>query len=244
MNDLVKKIKGYGYWRILIRSNKFDAGLISSIADARQIIEDNKVVLRGWDYPHSDRELKTASEDSIESVCNWDAGPFYEYWRYYLSGQFLQYFAMREDCRIDVEGAEKIKSRIFFPEGKLDNVKSFLGILSTLYTFTEVFFFASRLSQNGNLGEDSIHIEIALHKVKDRMLYVEDVGRDLHRPYVCSFAGDKIVMTFDLNRSDLISNYAELALDNTIKLFGYFNWENPSKQILEEDQRKFLERRL
>lgn len=244
MNDLVKKIKGYGYWRILIRSNKFDAGLISSIADARQIIEDNKVVLRGWDYPHSDRELKTASEDSIESVCDWGAGPFYEYWRYYLSGQFLHYFAMREDCRIDAEGAAKIKSRIFFPEGKLDDVKSFLGILSTLYTFTEVFFFASRLAQNGNLGEDSIHIEITLHKVKDRMLYVEDAGRDLHRPYVCSFADDKIVMTFDLNRSDLISNYAELALDNTIKLFGYFNWENPSKQILEDDQRKFLERRL
>lgn len=244
MNDLIKKIKGYGYWRVLIRPNKFDPNLIPSIQDARQIIEDNKVVLRGWDYPHSDRELKTASEDSIESVCNWDSGPVYEYWRYYLSGQFIHYFATREDSRIDKEGAEKIKSRILFPEDKIDGAKSFLGILSTLYTFTEVFFFASRLAQNGNLGDDSIHIEIALNKVKNRMLYVEDVGRDLHRPYICSFADDKIVMTFDLNKSDLISNYAEFALNNTIKLFEYFNWENPSKQILEEDQRKFLERRI
>ncbi len=244
MKDLIKKIKGYGHWRILIRPNNFDEHLISSVQEARQIIEENKVLLRGWDYPHSDRELKASSANSIESACDGAGLPVYEYWRYYLSGQFVHYFAMREDCRIDLEGIEKIKERIVFSENRVHEVKSVLGVLSTLNTFTEVFLFASRLAQRGRLGNESVHIEITLEKVKNRMLYVENLNRDLHRPYVCSFSEDKIVMAFDLNKNDLISNYAELALDSVIKLFGYFNWENPSRAILNDDQLKFLEKRL
>ena len=243
MNELINKIKGYGYWRVLIRPNKFGSNLISSLAEARKIIEDSKIELRGWDYPHSDRELKAVSADSIESVCDWKEGPAYEYWRYFLSGQFVHYFAMREDCRIDATEAEKIKARISFGEGKLEGVKLFFSVLSTLYTFTEIFFFASRLAQNGYLGEESIHLEIELNKVNGRMLFVGS-ERSLHRPYICHFQDDKFVINLDVTRADLIENHAKMSLDNVLKVFESFGWEKPNREIFEDDQRKFLERRL
>lgn len=244
MNDLIEKIKGYGYWRILIRPNKYDDNLIPSLAEAKKIIEDNKVSLRGWDYPHVDRELKSISKDSIESMCDWKEGQVYEYWRYYLSGQFVHYFGTREDCRIDEAGLEKIKNRIAFRASEVSHVKAVLGILSTLYTFTEVFLFASQLAQGGHLGEDSIRIEITLYKAKDRMLYTEEASRHLSRPYICNFSDDEITMSLDITRADIMANYDELAIENVLEFFRCFEWENPSKQILEEDQRKLLERRL
>ena len=241
-SETMHEIKTKGYWRVLLRPNKFSQNLISTLADAKRIVEDNKVVLRGWDYPHVGRELPAASEDSIESVCNWPEGPVFEYWRYFLSGQFVHYFATREDLRIEPEDAKRINAGFRF-NTEDNNFTTFLDVLSTLYTITEIYLFASRLTQGGYLGE-SLHLEIELNGVNGRTLFFWDTGRDLMSTYTCNFSSDKIFLSQEIDKAVIISDYASLALKDTIKLFQCFNWEGVSIRLLEDEQRKFLERRL
>ena len=109
MKELLDKIKSKGYWSVTIRPSHYDKNLIETHKELRQLIESNKVVLRGWDYPHIVKEgIERVSEDSIESSCDWPEGPVYEYWRFYKTGQFIHYFSTREDWRLN---DEKIKDK-------------------------------------------------------------------------------------------------------------------------------------
>ncbi len=47
-----------------------------------------------------------------------------------------------------------------------------------------------------------------------------------------------------VSEQDLISKTDELALDAVVEIFEHFNWNNPPRDVLAEDQRKFRERRL
>ncbi|MFA5792387.1 MAG: hypothetical protein WC897_00775 [Candidatus Gracilibacteria bacterium] len=239
--DTLAEIKSKGYWRILLQPKTFVANLIPSLEEAKDMIVNNKLSLRGWDYPHVDKDTTFVSEDSVESVCNWPAGPVFEYWKYFLSGQFVHYFGMREDWRITPVDAEEIKTRFHFPDDA--SVISFLEIFSTIYTITEIYLFASRLAQKGVLGE-SFHLEIQLNGVNGRTLYFSNWGRDLRTVYTCKFQNGTILLSQDIDRADIITNYAELALKEITRLFHMFGWTAVSRSLLEDEQRKFLERRL
>jgi len=68
--------------------------------------------------------------------------------------------------------------------------------------------------------------------------------RFLSFPYICKINDNKISLDDLYKKEELIANFAFFALEKTIKTFRFFNWQNPNRQILEEDQRKLLDRRL
>ncbi|MFA6024379.1 MAG: hypothetical protein WC777_04160 [Candidatus Gracilibacteria bacterium] len=242
-NELLNTIKSKGYWKVLVRPNKFESNLISSLDVAKKVIDENKVDLRGWDYPHVDRDTSAASEDSIHSKCSSERGSEYEYWRYFLSGQFVHYFGTREDWLIEEEDAEAIRQRFHFGVEEGTEPYRFLDVLSTLYRLNEIFLFTSRLAQAGYLG-DSLHLEIELIGVKDRTLFFWSRDRHLRSIYTCDFPSDKITFIHDITKADIISDHARFALEDALKLFSSFNWRTASKEVFQEDQKKFLERRL
>jgi len=43
---------------------------------------------------------------------------------------------------------------------------------------------------------------------------------------------------------DLETNYLGFAFEQIIYLFNQFNWDNPPLQVIKEDQKKLIERRL
>lgn len=243
MSTLMEKIKQNGYWKITIHPNEFKEDRIPSRADLKKIVEDNKVVLRGWDYPHLDQVINNVSRDSIESSCDWEAGPMYEYWRYYQSGLFVHYLILREDYRIDEDKKASIRSNFVFNKDQAEKVDKFLDIIGTLYTLTEIYEFASRIAGNGYLGDD-FTIEIELHGVKDRMLFFWNVWRHLNMPYICRFEDDVIIVKRDYTKDDIVQNAHKHALQEAIAIFNDFNWETVNSDIFEEDQKKFLERRI
>jgi hypothetical protein len=121
-----------------------------------------------------------------------------------------------------------------------------LAVLNTLYTVTEIFEFAARVAKQGRSGS-ATEISVELHGMKDRTLALEDMFRNISvlggsRHRMSSL--DVITHRVELPVTNLLSNTSEDALNAAIAIYERFGWLNPSRQILAEDQKKFLERRL
>ncbi|MFA6228300.1 MAG: hypothetical protein WC668_03915 [Patescibacteria group bacterium] len=240
MSELLDKIKLKGYWRVIIRPNKYDDKLIESLSDCKKIIEKSRVSLRGWDYPHVDRQtgIISSSNNSVDSFCDWPEGPVYEYWRFYNTGQFVHYFSMREDLRLS---PQKVKE---YQDEYGVKVDKFLSIIGALYSITEILEFSKRLLTNIE-NIDSLEIIIELVGVNNRMLFFWDIFlRETNRAYICKFKEDKILIKKVYSRDQICNLTNEIALDTTIEIFKKFDWDNVDKKIFVEDQKKFLERRL
>jgi len=239
MKELIDKIKKTGYWRVAIRPTMFKKTRILRLEDCKTIIESCRVSLRGWDYPHfGTEEIKISGNDSIESHCDWIKGGHFEYWRFYQSSQFVHYFSMREDYRMNEEQMRKVQD--------FNTTKSskFLSILSTLYSINEIFLFAQRLAAKNVLGDD-IDISIELGNSQGRELFFWDsFSRFLNRNYICTFRDENPTVKNIVPKEELIARYDKIALDACIAMFVKFNWAEPPRQVLEEDQRKFLQRQL
>jgi len=246
MNEDVKEIiMQKGYWRVVIRPTesfyKVDRFNISELAN---IIEDNQVRLRGWYYPHVGRnDIKIIGQNITSNECN--SHGYIEYWEFMTSGQFVHIFAMNEDYIIDEQKANEIKSDFAFNKNRAKDIKKFFATASAIYKFTEIYLFASNLAQlDQNKDVDEFEIIIELYDVKDRLLFIWNRGRDLWSPYVCNFNNGKISFFETYKKDDLIAKFDSYSLEKVIKTFQFFGWQNPNEQVIQNDQRKLLERRL
>ncbi|MFA6980521.1 MAG: hypothetical protein WC209_14455 [Ignavibacteriaceae bacterium] len=233
MNEILKTIKGKGFWRILIRPQIFDKDRIQKLVDLRRIVEESEVKLRGWYYPHYDYKNIINGNDFIESFI--DYGAHKEFWRYFQSGQFIHYRTMREDYEIDISKRKPLSVKEPSPSNK------YLEIIITIYTITEIFEFASRLA-NKNLLAPSFEISITLNDILDRQLMFYEEGRDLWSDYRCKL--ENLEYKNEFASIDFINNYKELAIKATYWFFERFNWTSCSIGLLQEEQNKLYQRRI
>jgi len=206
--DVKEKIKSRGYWEIVIRPSEFVEKRIPSLKKCVENIRDNKVLLRGWDYPHYDLSNNpTPGENYVEQSFCWEDYGHLEAWRYYQSGQFAHYLAVWEDWD------KSIKNRGNITDSKI------LSLISTICLLTEIFEFAARLGTKRYLG-DSCNIIITLHNTKDRML----ISREgfLSPNYIAAIP--EIPYSVSLNVSDLMGNADDHALSAAEHIFERFNW--------------------
>ncbi len=225
MTEFLKKIKSRGYWRVIIRPNTFNEQLIGSLNECKRIIQEIQVHIKGYYYPFlSQSDYPTNGIDYIE--LNSEISFFLEYWRYYQSGMFIQYFGMVEDWQDNADPGLRWQ----IPERSL-------SIIPTLRTCTVIYEFASRLANKELLGE-SCTMSIGLYDTKNRQL-VTDHRRHLLGHYICNM--DKLPSNDQILRTqDLIANSAELSLEKAVWIFQRFNWDLVSIGVLKEDQEKFL----
>jgi hypothetical protein len=200
-------------------------------------VKECVVLLRGWDYPHFGRRPSPYPMNRrIESYV--DFGSNKEFWTMFLNGHFYHIFSCREDWLS--EGAS-VWGRI---SGSRQNSnvepRTVLGFIMTLYSCTEIFEFAIRLSQKGILGNKA-RINIILHGMQDRTLTSFDRRRRIGYEYKCR--ENLIPKDICLNVDDLISQGHEKAVDFTISVFEMFNWLDVKREIIIEAQKMFLERR-
>jgi len=233
--SLLEKIRSRGYWEVIIRPTRFERERIKALSECTQIVQECRVRLRGWDYPHVSTRSPphVGGVDYVESLTDWNG--YKELWRMYQSGQFVHLFGCREDWlseRISIFG---------FPQHAYIEPGSVLSVLSTLYSVTEIYEFASRLAQK-NLFDETIFLSIALHGMKNRKLIFFESQRLLFDDYVCKIADLPLDKTITVD--ELLGRGHELALDHTIWIFERFNWISPPRDILKEDQKKFLEHRI
>jgi len=232
--QVLEKIKSRGYWQVVIRPERFEKERLKSLGECARLVLECKVVLRGWDYPHvGSRDGLRSGLDYVESLTDW--GEYKELSRMYQSGQFVHLFGCHEDW-----WGERVS--IFGPS-EYSQIKpgSVLGILSTLYTVTESYEFASRLAQK-NLFDNTIHLSIELHGMMNRKLFIEEFGRNLFHDYVCTINDLPYQRTIAVK--EILGQGHDLALDNTFWIFDRFNWHDPPRDVFKEDQKKLLEHRL
>ena len=224
--QVLEKIRSRGYWKVIIRPLRFKKTLIDSLKECITLVEENSVRFRGSDYPMFSKEHVRSKGDYIESVIDWDA--HVEVWRMYQSGQFVHLAGVYEDWW-------KVEELIHKYGGPI------LSTLSTLYTVTEIYEFASRLAQK-NLFENRFTLSIQLNGMKNRILQTLDFRRILFRTYICDI--EEITDDRKFSVEEIITKPYDLALDHTIRIFAQFNWMDPPREILKQDQKKFLEGRF
>ncbi|MBI4249665.1 MAG: hypothetical protein HY611_09195 [Elusimicrobia bacterium] len=234
---LVNKLKQRGHWKVTINPTEYTENRFD-FAELKATIEKCSVRLRGWDYPHIDHQNTYNRSGYIESYCEF--GYHIEYWRLYRSGKFIHLFGMREDGRED----SVVVDRFRWYAGRETRPQDLRGlsILSSIYSLTEIFEFGIRMGKHGVLNSGA-HIAVELYGLRNRMLYFEEVGRDLRRAYICLDDYKKLEAEFG-SPAQLIETGHAFAMNWFIEIAQQFQWDSPPKGILTEEQKKFLERRI
>ncbi len=230
MADVKEKILSKGYWKIILRPTVFMEKRIPDLKSCIDIIRDNEVRLRGWYYPYYDRGSKPdIGDDFIEQSFCWEDYGHIEAWRYYQSGQFVHYRAVDEEWAI----ALLSRSQYYIPDTK------FIDFIMTIYLFTEIFEFASRLGEKGYLG-DSCEIIITLADAENRTLVSIDRRRHLMANYTAKVK--EIKYSTSLLVSDLVANPDDHALDAIKYVFERFGWLDFDKEVFKPIQKKLRDK--
>lgn len=236
MKERIEKIRSSAYWRVNIRPTTFKKDRIGSLSKVRQLVEQCSVKLRGWDYPHIDLEETKNEDDWVQSGIDWMG--FIEYWRFYQSAQFIHYFSVYEDYQ---KVKERARSTLIKGLSTSEEPSGYIDILSTLYRITEIYEFAMRLAQK-NILDSGVYISIQLCRIKNYRLFLWDPFRSLNGIYISDTP--KINLESTKGTEELLAKGHEEAINQTISLFERFNWIDPPREIMVEEQKKLLERRL
>jgi hypothetical protein len=226
---VIDQVRRVGHYRVALEPIGYDKERVKTLGGLWRLVEDTKVSLRGWDYPHVSRRDGERSQGNhhIASWVSWSRHQ--EYWRFYQSGQFVHLFAFREN---EAEFSELLRSHVvpFVTIGP--STSGFLSITSTIWTFTEIFEFISRLGARGLLP-DGAGVRIEMRNVKDRVLGFSEWTRDVHGLYA---AGEETIgQTFSYSQEDLVSNAKSNAVAVAAWFFERFG-ANFTKQIVDEIQ--------
>lgn len=230
MSEHLNKIRSRGYWEVVIHPGTFIEKRIPEIASLYPILEKTSVQLRGWDFPHLEsRYSPHVDVDWIGQETHWEH--YLEMWRFYQSGQFVDFSGMAEDW---VKESALLRHNYDWDSGQ------FLSVSSAVDRFTEIFEFAARLALT-EAGDEVMHVEATVSGLKGRELKLEDFKRKPFVPGRYKASIGKLPYKVDLTRVQLITESKELALRPAVELFQRFGW-NPSLEILRDMQDELLHR--
>jgi hypothetical protein len=223
-DGLLDRIESVGHWRVNFRPlAPLQQPL--SFQECSDLVRENAVLIRGWDYPHFPKRQDDAGgglrgENFYEGWCDWWGHQ--EFWRMYRSGQFLSYNALREDSSQDEDGRRR----------------GTLSIISAIYSMTEFVEFAHRLHLAGPYREGVI-VMIALRNTAGRYL---DTGPSRVPFFDRKETGaENISFERTLDASQIRDQHQSIALDLTMELFDFFGW-NPAREQIAADQARFYRR--
>lgn len=235
-----KVLKERGFWQIRLYPSSHNPNLISPVSRCIEIIKSASIHSRGWDYPHiatDDGDRQNTFKiigDRIESWTNW--GMHKEICRFYQNGQFLHYFTVFEDWyKDDPRLADyKIYTRV--------EIGAQIDPTEIIYRITEIYLFIKNLI-NQEVYSTDLNAEISLHNTNGRQLVTMNPARHLSMSYICH--ADKVwvpkrVITMNASESDIL----KYATDDIQYLFEQFQWTDSSRQLIEDEQQKLIQRKI
>lgn len=180
---IMQTILERGHWEIRIRPAAYPDTL-NPLSRLRDALLKSRVQYRGLPYPHGPESRHGGLYNlngCIESRVRW--AEFAGVLRLYASGQFVHYMAMPEDMLDDIlyTLTEWDPSRA----PRRPPERTFIYPVSALYYLTEIYAFASKISQEGVLGDDIV-VEITLHGQGGRVLKSETTPFMFAGTDVCS----------------------------------------------------------
>lgn len=236
----LKDIKSGGYWVFHIDSARPKQNFNDSHPQLQEFVQQNKIELRGWDYPHfpthnGERQGLSNIDGGIASWCNADM--MKEIWRLFFDGEFIHYDALNEDWYAsDAWVANQAPYNTVSSHTVVDTI-------NILFRLTEFFEFAKRLAISDFYNSD-IMINIELRHVMDRRLVLLDQRRVPLRGNYRSAQDTISAFNKSVSVRDLRVESSNYALEAAVRVFHLFQWNTVSKDQLLADQQKLLERRL
>jgi hypothetical protein len=221
---VLNKIRSRGYWRVVIRPTEFQEHRVPDYADLFPIVEKNSVQFRGWDYPHIDRS-RPPLRGSDWVGQEYDQEDEIEVWRIYLSGLFVHFFAIGGDWRD--------YSRLWPAEPSWEWGRE-VYYLQTIYSFVEVFEFASRLALSP-AGASHMCVEIDIEGLAGRRVTTMDRDIAMFGNYRTEASEWKY--RWDGTQTDLIARPRELAALAEHDFFVRFGLNVSTETLLKLQQR-------
>lgn len=239
VEEIKEKIKERGYWEIVLKPTQYPEKKFTH-KQLRDWLEKHQVQYRGWYYPHLSENRDFGdyynAQGYVESFVHW--GSYLEIFRFYQSGKFVHYMGMQEDRLNDMPS--------LYVQWTPDMQKPppeqlFLEATMTLYQFTEIFLFASKLASDGVFG-DQVQISIKLHNMNHRFLRSLDVRRAPFHERECHTEVIELD-TITKTPEELKSEHDKLAIDQTIEILALFDFTSEHiGKVFQDDQKKFYER--
>lgn len=213
-----------GYWELIALPNTYVNERADSFGTLAHVLTESEVSLRGWNFPHIDRERAANFSRGRQSSTIWDEVQVRhnEALRAYISGAFLWRGAYWEDAPA---------------YGRPGTTLSFVNII---FQITEFFLFLSRYYAR-IADEASLRVTIRLTKTKGRQLVSLDAG-PLFDNYVC--LEDKIEIIGEYSVSLLRASAEEIARRVIKRVFEIFQWTTARDEMIQQRQRQLLERRF
>ena len=225
--SLKESILSRGYWEIKIRPMRFGINRIPKIADLYPLLQKTFVSLRGWDFPHVGHKSEfLIGEDWIKHEFDWQHHRSILY--FFQSGQFYYLEALPEDWR---------DKSTLWPKHEMWEPGQLLGVGETIFRFTEIFEFVSRLVLTG-IYENAVKLDVKLGNIENRQLYV-DTKNKWPFDYARKTAMPNLVYKSELKKEELVSNTKALAIKASIYLFERFGWD-ATEEIVGDWQEKAL----
>jgi len=148
------ELRTAGHW--VLAAYPAEYGENASLEQVKDALRKTQVKLRGWYFPHFDRDNEGYFNQGFQSFTN--AGEFLEGFRAYQSGLFFFKSALWEEEK----GKEKFGRAV-------------IDVISMIYTLTEFFFFVDRFF--GELKyEGTVVWSVELQKSDGRLLVGADPG--------------------------------------------------------------------
>ncbi len=163
--DLGHRIRQRGYWQTEILPAQVKENRLKISRALIQLVHQQSVSLRGWDFPHVDLNTPPQIEiDSIGQDTEWEY--FYELWRLFKSGKFLHLAGMRHDW-----GAP-IQLSVFERE---TSASPLLGVGDVVFRLTEMVVFTSRFAEG--LSMERVRVRVEVGGLQGRRLVIDARGR-------------------------------------------------------------------
>ena len=204
------------YWYLEIFPKSYEEDRVSAINRLRDVRRESAVSIRGWDFPHVDRENDQIFEQGIQSVTHW--GRYHEAHRLYRSGLFTWRRHPGEDFTETLTGS--------------------LSYVSAIYSITEYLIFASRyaslIADSGNFV-----VRLGVTGLRDHALRLD--SDPFYDDY--STAADRFDRSYDLSLEELRTSHLDFAADAARRLFELYGLDIATDTI-KGWQTKFIERRF
>jgi hypothetical protein len=168
LQQLKESIQSRPHWFVRLAPATYRTR-IQLTRELSDLYGETRVSLRGWDFPHLSEQSKEyiLADGRLISWCDWSH--FKELWSMYASGQFAGVFALRE---LDPELQKHLRRQAL---GNLEDVPLVISLVSAIYTVTEVFEFASRMTRRLEL-EEGVTLSLRLHGCQGSVLVHDALG--------------------------------------------------------------------
>lgn len=208
-----------GHWEVAAYPTEYVEERLTDHEFLAGLIRDSSVALRGWTFPHTDRETASNFMQGRQSSTVWSR--YIEAYRAYFSGLFVWKGAFREN--------------------ELSRDAKLLSFISTIYSFTEFFqFFKRYYSRIPDVK--GLHTRIKLTDTAGRALASLDPRVDLDSEFISR--EPSILLQRDVSFAELESESEQIARALSKRVFAVFNWNNVRDDTIVSWQQKLLTRTL